>query len=211
MKKRLNPDSLDLRIYRIFQVNPLILLIMVLTMAVSAQVTEQSFSFSVNAANTDSVFQKIIQAVESKGGYFTNYNNYSLSLRLPVAQLQEFQKTLENLAEITDRSFSSEDKTSDLERLELQIQSRQKLMGKYLDLVKNAPFAELQSVERELVSLNAQTERLQGQKHGIEKRAALVSITILAHSIAIPAPRVSTHSPFTWINSTDLGSLRGDF
>ncbi|MCL2259969.1 MAG: DUF4349 domain-containing protein [Fibromonadales bacterium] len=196
-----------MKILKIFKFWP----ILILTMAVSAQVTEQDFSFSVRTANVDSVFQKVIQAAESKGGYFTNYNNYSISLRMPVGELQAFNKTLEDIAEIVNRSFSSTDKTADLERLALQIQSRQKLMDSYFELVKHAPFAELQAVQRELVSLNSQIENLQGQKHGIERRAALASITISTISIAAPIARNSTHSPFTWINRTDLNSLREDF
>jgi len=176
-----------------------------------AQVTEQEFSFSVETANVDSVFQKVIHAAELKGGYFTNYNNYSLSLRVPVNHLQEIQKTLSSIAKITDKSFSSTDQTSELERLVLQIESRKKLMDKYLDLVKTAPFAELQSVERELVSLNAQIESLQGRKQRIEKKAELVLITINASTLMSPEPRVSTNSPFVWINSTNLHSLREDF
>jgi len=172
---------------------------------------EQYFSFSIRTANVDSVFQKIIQTAESKGGYFTNYNNFALSLRLPVSELLEFQKIVEGLAEITDKSFSSQDRKADLERLNLQIQSRKKLMDAYHDLVKNAPLKELQSVEREMVNLNAQIENLQGQKQGIEKRAALASISISASAFAVPVARTSSNSPFLWINSTDLNSLRRDF
>ncbi|MDR1829281.1 MAG: DUF4349 domain-containing protein, partial [Candidatus Fibromonas sp.] len=122
------------------------------------------------------------------------------------------QKSLEGFAEITDKSFSSQDRKGDLERLNLQIQSRKKLLDAYHDLVKNAPLKELQSVEREMVSLNAQIENLQGQKLAIEKRAALASVSISAYTFASPVVRTpSAHSPFLWINSTDLNILRRDF
>ena len=177
-----------------------------------SSVAEQQFHFSVRTANVDSVFQKIIQTVESKGGYFTNYNNFSLSLRLPAGELQEFQKNLKGFAEITERSFSSQDRKGDLERLNLQIHSRKKLLDAYHDLVKNAPLKELQSVEREMVSLNAQIENLQGQMQAIERRAALASISISVSAFVSPLPRISSNSPFLWINLTDLNLLRrGDF
>jgi hypothetical protein len=131
---------------------------------------------------------------------------------LPVSELQEFQKTVGSLAEITNKDFSSSDKTAELEKLNMQIQSKKKLMDTYLGLVKNAPFAELQTVEREMVSLNAQIEYLQGRKLAIEKRAALASITIGASEIVMPVARnLNSHSPFLWINATDLNSLRRDF
>jgi len=179
--------------------------------AADSSVVAQEFYFSIRTANVDSVFQKIIHTAESKGGYFTNYNNFALSLRLPVGELQEFRKSLEGFAEITEKSFSSQDRKGDLERLNLQIQSRKKLLEAYHDLVKNAPLKELQSVEREMVNLNAQIENLQGQKQAIEKRAALASITISASSFVLPIARTSSRSPFLWINSTDLNSLRRDF
>jgi hypothetical protein len=189
-----------------------IILFQAFAFAADSSVVEQQISFSVRTANVDSILQKIIQTAESKGGYFTNYNNFSLSLRLPVSELQEFQKSLEGFAEITDKSFSSQDRKGDLERLNLQIQSRKKLLDAYHDLVKNAPLKELQSVEREMVNLNAQIEHLQGQKLAIEKRAALASVSISVSVFVSPVARTpSAHSPFLWINSTDLNILRRDF
>jgi hypothetical protein len=189
-----------------------ILILAMAAFADSSSVVEQRFYFYVKTANIDNVFQKTIQAAEAKGGYFTNYNNHSLSLRLPASELQEFQKTIENLAEITNKDFSSSDRTAELEKLNMQIQSRKKLLDTYLGLVKNAPLAELQSVEREMVSLNAQIESLQGKKLAIEKRAALASITINASEMVMPVARnLNSYSPFLWINSTNLNSLREDF
>jgi len=188
------------------------LILIILAQAIFAEALEQQFSFRIKTANTDSVFQKIIQSAESKGGYFTNFTEHSISLRLPVEALQEFQLIIGNLAEIEDKNFSSANKSIELERLNSQIESRKKLLDTYFDLVKNAPFAELQSVEREMVTLNAQIERLQGQKQAIEKRAALASITIYAYAMQPPPPRLINYtSPFIWINSTNLNSLRGDF
>jgi len=178
---------------------------------VYAQV-EQRFDFRIKTANTDSVFQKIIETAESKGGYFTNFTEHSISLRLPVEALQEFQSVVGNLATIEEKGFESTDKSTEFERLKLQIQSRKKLLGTYIDLVKTAPFAELQSVEREMVNLNAQIENLQGRLQAIEKRAALASVAIYSQPM-VPTyrPIKQTTSPFVWINSTNLNSLREDF
>jgi cell division protein FtsB len=171
---------------------------------------EQRFDFRIKTANTDSVFQKIIETAETKGGYFTNFTEHSISLRLPVEALQEFQSVVASLAQIEEKGFESTDKSTELEKLRSQIQSRKKLLGTYMDLVKNAPFAELQSVEREMVSLNAQIENLQGRLQAIEKRAALASVAIYAMPIA-PTYRPIATSLFLWINSTDINSLRRDF
>jgi len=192
-------------------VSSFIILLQTFGFAADSSVVEQQIYFSVRTANVDSVFQKIIQTAESKGGYFTNYNNSAISLRLPVSELQEFQKNLGALAEIEEKNFYSQDRKADLERLNLQIQSRKKLLDSYHDLVKNAPLKELQSVEREMVNLNSQIENLQGQKQAIEKRAALASVSISAYAFVVPVAKTSSHSPFNWINSTDLNSLRRDF
>jgi len=173
---------------------------------------EQRFDFRIKAANTDSVFQKIIETAESKGGYFTNFSEYSISLRLPVQALQEFQSSLASLALIEEKGFESTDRKTEIERLNLQIQSRKKLLSTYMDLVKNAPFAELQSVEREMVNLNVQIESLQGRLQAMEKRIAQAAISIYASSIApTHRPATQTNSPFVWINSTNINSLREDF
>jgi len=173
---------------------------------------EQRFEFYIKTANTDSVFQKIIETTESKGGYFTNFTERSIFLRLPTEALQEIQSLIGSLATIEQKGFESTDKSTEKEKLTSQIQSRKKLLATYMDLVKNAPFAELQSVEREMVSLNAQIERLQGSLQAIEKRASLASVAIYAQPI-VPTyrPMKQINSPFVWINSTNLNSLREDF
>jgi hypothetical protein len=190
----------------------LILIIMAQAIFADSSIVEQRFNFNIRTANTDSVFQKIISFAEEKGGYFTSFDGYSISLRFPAKALNEFNAMLAGIAAIEGKSFNSTDKGLEVERLNSQIQSRKKLLGTYFDLVKNAQFAELQSVEREMVNLNAQIESLQGQKQAIEKRAALASISITAHGNAVPIqPTFNTYSPFTWINSTNLHSLQGDF
>lgn len=182
--------------------------ILILMLAINVfAIEQQTLSFTIKTANTDTVFQKIIKAAEEKGGYFTNYNNRSLSIRLPAKEIVEFEKIL---PEVEDKSFEKTDKSAEIERLDLQINSRKELLGKYFDLVKNASFSELQSVAREMTNLNAEIERLQGRKQAIEKRASMVSITIYATSPQLP-PRIITKSPFEWINKTNLNSLKGDF
>jgi len=173
---------------------------------------EQRFEFHIKTANTDSVFQKIIETTESKGGYFTSFTEHSVFLRLPTEALQEVQSLIGSLATIEQKGFESTDKSTEKEKLTSQIQSRKKLLATYMDLVKNAPFAELQSVEREMVSLNAQIERLQGSLQAIEKKAALTWVAIYAQPI-VPTyrPIKQINSPFVWINSTNLNSLREDF
>jgi len=172
---------------------------------------EQSFDFHIKTANTDSVFQKIIETAESKGGYFTSFTEYSVLLRLPTEALQEIQTLIGTLATIEQKGFESTDKSTEKEKLDSQIQSRKKLLATYMDLVKNAPFAELQSVEREMVSLNAQIENLQGRLNAIEKKATLALVEVFSMPTAIHRPIKQINSPFVWINSTNLNSLREDF
>jgi hypothetical protein len=190
--------------------------ILILVQAVSAfadsSMQVQKFDYYIKTANTDSVFQDIIKAAEQKGGYFTNYSNNYIYIRIPVQALEEFNAVIKNLAEIDSKNFTSTDISADIERLNAQIESRKKLLETYHGLVKNAPFAELQSVEREMVSLNSQIENLQGRKQAMEKNAALVLISIYAAYVKPLKFRQSDEeSPFVWINSTDLNSLRRDF
>jgi Zn-dependent oligopeptidase len=177
-----------------------------------AETTEQRFDYRIKTANIDSVFQKIIETAQLRGGYFTNFTESYIALRIPVKALQEFQSMLGSLAEIESRNFSSTDRSLELERYNSQIESRKKLLEKYMEMVKNAPFAELQAVEREMVNLNRQIENLQGQKLAIERKATLALVSIQAYTMQPPSIRATDYvSPFKWINSINLNSLRGDF
>jgi hypothetical protein len=182
-----------------------------LASACLAQTTVQYIGYYIEVANKDSVFQELIQTAESKGGYFTKFDDFSLQIRVPVSALQEFQLKLGSLAKIKDKKISSEDESANLEKYTAQIESRKKLLETYMGMVKNAPLAELQAVEREMVNLNRQIENLQGDKQAIERRAALALVTINA---SLPPPNVNKPnqiSLFKWINATNLNSLREDF
>ncbi|GHV14198.1 hypothetical protein AGMMS49938_09910 [Fibrobacterales bacterium] len=175
-------------------------------------IIEQQFSFTIKTSNPDSTFAKIINTAESKGGYFNNYTANYLTLRIPVAALSDIQKSITESGKLEDKSFSSEDNSAEFEQLNFQIESRKKLLETYFDLVKNAPFAELQSVEREMTNLNAEIERLQGKKQAMEKRAALAIVAVYIYRQEVIVPPVKfEHSPFEWINKTDLNNLKGDF
>lgn len=173
---------------------------------------EQNFYYDIRTSNTDSVFQKIIDYSESKGGYFTQLSTNNISLRLPVSYLPEFQKIIESFSEITNKNFSGTSQNGELEKLNSQIESRKKLLLNYIDLVKGAPVAELQMVEREMINLNAQIENLKGRKMAIEKKAELALITIYAYTKQPYIERTEPFvSPFNWLNATDINSLRRDF
>ena len=174
-------------------------------------VEQQSLSFTIKTANIDSTFQKLVSLTEEKGGFFTNFSNSFLTLRFPAEHLQEFQAYINSVAQIEGKSFENLDRSADVERINAQIESRKKLLETYFNLVKNATFSELQSVEREMVTLNAQIDALQGQLEGIKKRSELVSIQIYAQDLPRIVPVVDNHSPFEWINKTNLNYLKWDF
>ncbi|MDR1759907.1 MAG: DUF4349 domain-containing protein [Fibrobacter sp.] len=179
--------------------------------AEGAPVTEQQFSFRIKTGNTDSVFQKIIREVEAGGGYFTNYDKNSLSLRIPVAALPAFQTFLGSLAEIEEKGFESYNRNAEIERLNIQIASAQKLLDSYFQLVQKASFGELQSAEREMVTLNARIDGFRGRLQAIQKRAQLALVRIDAAYRPPVRPAVNYYSPFPWIQATDLRSLTESF
>ncbi len=179
--------------------------------AEGAPVTEQRFSFRIKTGNTDSVFQRIIQEVEAGGGYFTNYDRNYLFLRIPVAIVPAFQTFLDSLAEIEEKEFESNNRDADVERLNIQIASAQKLLDSYFQLVQKASFDELQSVEREMLTLKARIDGFRGKLQAIQMRAKFAFVRIDAVYRQPVRPVANNYSPFPWIRATDLKSLTESF
>lgn len=170
-----------------------------------------SREYHISSGNTDKIFQDLIKWAESQNGYFTQFNNNMVFFNLPKEALQAFEDTLAKSAEITDKNYYSNDRSAELETYNLQLQTRRELMEKFMEIVKNSSFEQLQSVEREIADLTATIERLEGQKRKLQAETSIVSVKIYATKQIIRPLQQTYTSPFNWINNLGINKMQGAF
>ena len=104
-----------------------------------------------------------------------------LTLRIPVARLDQALEQLSRLGKVKDRSVSSEDVTEravDLEaRLNNLILARDRLK-KHFQETKD--LKEVLEIERELARLQGEIDSLEGQLKHLRSRVALATVTLYA-------------------------------
>jgi hypothetical protein len=172
---------------------------------------EHSASATVRAGNPEAAARALIAWAEAHGGWFTAWDASSVSLRIPSRELPKLLDTLAAFGDVRDKNASVEDRTLELSELSTQIASRRKLLDNYFAMVKSASYGRVQAVEREVVNLTAEIERLEGRERFLQAQLATAQVSLFfqLRERDLPAPDGTT--PFAWINRLNLTDLKEAF
>lgn len=155
--------------------------------------------------------QKLITWVESQGGWLSVWDTHHMVLRVPHDRLSHLMDSLSVWGELQDHHHHSQDLTHEVHELEQLIQSKRAMLVQYFELVKNTDYTRVQAVEREVVSLVAEIEGLEGrlQQLRLELGQAEVSVYFQLRERRLPSSQSQT--PFQWLNHLDLHPLQEAF
>lgn len=122
---------------------------------------------------------EVVELAAERGGYIHQQDDQSVTVRVPSSRFRETMKALEELGEVTHRSVQAQDVTEqhfDLGvRLKSLLATRDRLQ-RFLDRAKT--IEEVLRVEQELRRLNAEIDKLEGQRRYLAAQAAYSTITV---------------------------------
>ncbi len=106
--------------------------------------------------------------------------NYSLSVRLPA---QHFDQMLDSIAKsckrIDDKYISAQDVTEEYIDIEARLKTKKELEARYLDLLKKATkVEEILSIEKEIGTLRADIESIEGRYRYLKNSVAYSTLQI---------------------------------
>jgi len=172
---------------------------------------EHSASATLRAGNPEATARAAIAWAESHGGWFTAWDASSVSLRVPVAVLPRLLDSLGQFGDVRDKNSSMQDHTLELGELSTQIASRRKLLANYFAMVKSAPYGRVQAVEREVVSITANIENLEGRLRFLQAQLATAQVTLYFQLRERDLPQNDGNTPFAWLNRLNLVELKEAF
>jgi len=172
---------------------------------------QQTANLVLEVGDRDDVARKTIAHAEALGGYFLDWDEWSVTLHVPANALPGYLLSLDSLGHKVEQSYSTDDLGAQLQNLQASIDSRRKLLDEYFTMVKSSTVAQMQTVERAIVDLIAQLERDEGRLRLLQSKVdeAQVQVSFRFQDRTLPTP--TGESPFAWINRLNLVEHRESF
>ena len=164
----------------------------------------------VAVAQRDEASGALVAQAEALGGWFSALGDASVSLRVPVDTVGELIDFAAGLGVVADRSFDSADLTAAVVEKRARLAARREVLEQYMALLPTAEAGAVLTVEREIVSLVAQIERLEGSLRLLEHQADYAALTVDFRFRERAAPARDGSSSFAWLNTLNLEDLVED-
>ena len=173
--------------------------------AVSAAQVDASFVLEV----TDKEHARIamITAASESGGYFSEASDEQVVLRVPPGSVDGLFAKGAELGTVIDRSFQSSDLRSGMADVRARLAVREGMLDRYYEVLAQAEADALIAVERQIVVLVQDMERLTGQLRFMEHQAEYARVVVWFSFTDRGAPTWDGDSSFPWLNSVDLTEL----
>lgn len=157
--------------------------------------------------------KRIIERVELLGGYFLQWDNSKIVLRIPVDSLMSFTTQLQSsgIGEIMDKNYRSMNHDRTIANLTSRLKSNRALLEKYMEMVASATNTDMYTIENEMINVLTEVEQIEGQLRKIMANCseAYVEVSFQYFDRNLPPPDGS--SPFDWVNALHLPDHRAKF
>ncbi|MBK8803038.1 MAG: DUF4349 domain-containing protein [Fibrobacteres bacterium] len=164
---------------------------------------------SLECTQPDSVADRILLRAQAVGGWLSNRDDHSVSVRIPTDSLESFSRWTWTLAKRVDYSLSVQDLSERISDLKVSIASRDTLLRAYVALLDSSNSSyQLRDVERLGANLAVEVGNLRGELGRELSRARWADLTVRVGQLGGPTSTLPRPSPFDWINQTGLQPLR---
>ncbi len=188
---------------------PLAATLLLLLLATAAAGAEEPYLFHhvtamLLVADPDRAAGRIASWAEEQGGYFLLRSNERAVIRFPASQVGRLRAFLEEVAEQVVRfDPRATDLREKLLRVRSQISSREQILQKNLSFIDQAGVEGTLAIEREVMGLLQEIERLKGalRKLEVDRRMALAEVSFRFREQTLPE---NIPSSFPWINDIDF-------
>ena len=113
------------------------------------------------------------------GGYASNVNDRSVTLKIPVKAAENALAELEKLGKVDSRNIQAQDVTDTAFDMDMRIKNLEKLHARLTELVEKAKdVKDVLAVEKELSRVTGELERLKATRQNLQRRVDFVTFRI---------------------------------
>lgn len=168
-------------------------------------------SLVLKVAKRDETMDALVASAEGMDGYLAQLGRMNVVLKVPTARVGELIDAAGRLGLVVDRNWSSNDLSERLTDARARLGARQAVLEGYYAVLGSAGPDAVVTVERQIVSLVAEVEKLSGQIRLLESQAAWATVTVSLQFRERAQPSRDARSSFAWINTVNLVDLVGSF
>ncbi|MCL2793298.1 MAG: DUF4349 domain-containing protein [Spirochaetaceae bacterium] len=181
----------------------------------SAQAAPPKLSINIFAelsvADSGRAVQIFADYSDSVGGFYIRKTNNSISLRLPASEgaVGKIENILKENGTLIRYNINTNDIGNEYLVLQRQLDSRRRLLSEYNRLMTSAAFSSTLTLERELMTVIAEMENLQGRINRMDNEYRFLRLDINFFSEEARRPPVARRSSFDWINRINFFNFVG--
>lgn len=161
-------------------------------------------SLVVAVAQQEAAAEAVVEQAEALGGWFQSRTPLAVSLRIPVASIDEMVAFAESQGKVVDKSLTRQDTSQELADLRGRLAAREKLLDEYYRVLAGANADSVVTVEYEIVGAIDQIEMLRGRIRMLEDQAAHARLDVSFQFRDRAAPASDGSSSFAWLNTLNV-------
>lgn len=171
-------------------------------------------NFAVLVADANASIETFVADVEAVGGYLSQRQNTSVTVRVPVAHFQPLLDKLPLMGVIRHQQISSQDVTAEFNDVTLRLDTALKSRARLTALLERAEKMEdILRIEKEIRRLTQEIESMKGRLRFLGDQVAYSTITVTFQK---DAPEIAPlnrqrYSRFAWIRRVGLERVLSDF
>ncbi|MDP6634598.1 MAG: DUF4349 domain-containing protein [Phycisphaerae bacterium] len=159
-------------------------------------------------ADLDRALGEARKTAERMGGYMQHLSGGSITIRVPAEQFNSAMDALSKLGPVASRKIAALDVTEQHTDLEIRISNGRAALKRLQALLDKATdVKEVLAIEKELVRMRTEMERLQGKMNLLKNRVAYATITVSFQRAAQVSDHIRVKLPFWWLSQLGLETL----
>jgi len=152
-----------------------------------------------------------VALAESHGGWFAELGTDRVSLRVPTEAARAVVESLRDTGDLVHRTFDSSDLSAKAVDLESRLRARRDVLARYEAVLDTASPKAIVSVERQITSVVAEIEGIEGQLRVLRDQSDHARIDVSLRFRERRAPNRDGSSSFAWLNTMNVADMLRQF
>jgi hypothetical protein len=148
------------------------------------------------------------KTADSLGGYMQNLSRGHITIRVPAEKFNDAIDALAKFGPVARREIQALDVTEQHTDLEIRLTNGRAALKRLQALLDKAVnVKEVLAIEKELIRMRTEMERLQGKMNLMKSQVAYATITVDFRQAARVSDHVGVKLPFWWLSQLGLETL----
>ena len=163
---------------------------------------------NIIVADVESALAAANEVAAGMGGYMQHMSGRGITIRVPAEKFNAAVAALSKLGPVSDRDITAQDVTEQYTDLEIRLANGRAALKRLQALLdKASDVKDVLAIEKELVRVRTEIERLQGRMNLLKSRIAYATITVVFNRAASAPSHIRMKLPFWWLSRLGLDTL----